>query len=354
MDFNQKNCYTENINNGNNYRKSYSDSISNYINSLSKPTDDIRKEFVTPSKMKENIEFYRTELIKMLGTPLNKYEYSVPDFKKEYIGQDDFCSIYRMQINTISNVMFYGILCVPFSKDGKLPLVITQHGGWGTPEMLCGMHGDNSYDNISKIALENNCVVFAPQLLLWNNDSENCDYNTYPIEYDRFTLDARLKQYGGSITALEIYNIRKSIDCLCSMEFIDKDNIFMLGLSYGGYFTLYTTAIDTRIKAAYACAFFNDRNYELKNDWVYFNSAKKFHDAEVAGLCAPRPLFIDVGKADNVFNWETSVEEANIAKQFFAEYTGENNFHFNLWDGGHKFDINGKNIKNFFEYINKQ
>lgn len=353
MKFHNKNIYTEATDKGNKYRADYVRSLDEYVTSLINPAIDTRKNFVSPEKMKDNAGFYRNQLVKMLGNPLDKYEYSVSEYSQEYIGEDDFCKIYRMQINTIGNIMFYGILCLPL-VDGKHPLVIAQHGGWGSPEFLCGMHGKNSYDNISKIALENGCAVFCPQLLLWNNDSTNSNYATYPIEYDRFTLDTRLKQYGGSIIALEIFNIMKSIDCLTAMECIDENNISMLGSSYGGYFTLYTTAIDTRIKAAYACAFFNDRNYVLKNDWVYFNSANMFHDAEVAGLCAPRALFIDVGKDDKVFDWHTSVNESEKAREFYKVHNAEDKFCFNLWNGGHKFDINGINATRFFEYIKNQ
>ena len=114
---------------------------------------------------------------------------------------------------------------------------------------------------------------------------------------------------------------------------------------------IYTEATDTGNKAAYACAFFNDRNYVLKNDWVYFNSANMFHDAEVAGLCAPRALFIDVGKDDKVFDWHTSVNESEKAREFYKVHNAEENFCFNLWNGGHKFDINAAR---FFEYIKNQ
>ena len=75
----------------------------------------------------------------------------------------------------------------------------------------------------------------------------------------------------------------------------------MMGLSYGGCYTLYTAAIDTRIDAAVSSCFFNERNRYLWSDWSYFGFMNEFNDAEVCALICPRALMIEVGDSDTLF-----------------------------------------------------
>ena len=109
----------------------------------------------------------------------------------------------------------------------------------------------------------------------------------------------------------------------------------MIGCSYGGYFTLYTMAADTRIKVGYSIAAFNDKDYYSWVDWSYFKSAQYFQDAEVVALCVPRRLFVQVGKKDEVFNYEHALAEVERASEYYKEQGCSNNFVFSLWDGGH-------------------
>lgn len=56
---------------------------------------------------------------------------------------------------------------------------------------------------------------------------------------------------------------------MCDMPEIDADRVAMIGLSYGGYFTLHTMAADNRIKAGYCAGVFNDRDVYDWADWSY-------------------------------------------------------------------------------------
>jgi len=116
-----------------------------------------------------------------------------------------------------------------------------------------------------------------------------------------------------------------------------SDKISMLGLSYGGYFTLHTMAADTRIKAGYTAACFNDRNVYDWSDFSYPSCGIKFHDAEVAALCAPRKLYIQIGKTDEVFDYKTGVSEFERVIDYYKAFKSEDNIKFSLWEGGHTF-----------------
>lgn len=339
--------YTEPVNTADRYRRDYIDSIQEYTRHLLKTA---AKKRVTPESMHTSREKYRRLFIKMLGKPLTDYKKSIPHVKSEYIGEDSLCRIYRLQMEANRYIKAYAVLCIP-KTEGRHSAVIAQHGGGGTPELLLDMHGDNNYSHISKLALSKGCVVLAPQLAVWSMNVEGA-FPGYAVSYDRNEIDQKLKMCGGSVTALEVYNIRKWIDYLETLDFVNPDKIGMLGLSYGGYFTLHAAAADTRIKAALSCAgFIKPDTLTGFYDWRYFNSAVKFFNAEIAGLCAPRLLCVDMGKTDHVFDWRGSADEAKYAAEFYKAANCPDSFVYNLWDGGHKIDVNGKACKRFFEYM---
>ena len=126
-----------------------------------------------------------------------------------------------------------------------------------------------------------------------------------------------------------------ALDYVCMLDVIDPERISMIGLSYGGYFTLHTTAADTRIKSAYTAGCFNDRDHYDWNDWCYKGSALMFQDAEVAALCAPRKLYIQVGMADQVFDYHTAIPEMERVRKYYQAYGKEENLKTNVWEGGH-------------------
>ena len=352
--FNGKNFYTCPVADGDEYRKNYLDSIKRLIDKELALSEVRRAEFCSPEKMAKDREKYREKYIEMIGMPCESYPESIPNAEMKYVGEDDFCKIYRVSIEVMEDFFFYGMLMIPRGVE-RAPLIIAQHGGGGTPEKCSDMWGENNYGFFVKRALERGFVVFAPQILVWT--FEVPDENGKPpmgVPYGhRRDYDKLLKRLGLSLTGLEVFCIRRSLDYLLTLDCINGDNIGMMGLSYGGYFTLHTMAADTRIKAGYSGAAFNDRRYECFNDWGYQNAANTFQDAEIAGLCAPRKLVIDVGKEDVVFGYKTSLPEAERAEKFYKAADAEDRFIFNLWEGGHRFDASGKGFEAFFSELSK-
>ena len=347
--YNGKNIFKGELACGNAYRQEYVDSINRFIQKRYDESYALRNTYL------ENItqaqEEYRNAFIDMIGQPVMPYPDSVPNAKCVHIGKDDFCNIYRLQIETMPDFWFYGIFMVPHGIK-KAPLVIAQHGGGSTPEICSEFLGQSNYNFFTKRALEKGMAVFAPQLLLWKFDLDVGEKKTnIDITFDRRKLDRDLKLLGLSMTGLEVFCIRRSIDYLNSLEYIDAERTAMLGLSYGGYFSLCTAAADTRIKSIYAAAAFNDRTKICFYDWAYKDAANTFCDAEIAALCAPRRLQIDVGKADEVFDYTPSVEEGKRAATYYAQFHASDNFRYNLWDGGHRFDECEKGFDFFFDGI---
>lgn len=349
VSYNGKNIYEGDISTGNNCRKEYLDSVHRFIQKKYVESRSFRDKFM--ENIAKEQEEYRKDFLDMIGQPVVPYPDNIPNAKSEFIGKDDFCDIYRLQIEVLPDFWFYGIYMVPFNVKNA-PLVVAQHGGGSTPEICSEFLGKSNYNFFTKRALEKGMVVFAPQLMLWKFHVDTGEQKPdIDIPFNRGGIDRQLKQLGLSITGLEVFCIRRSIDYINSLDYIDENRTAMLGLSYGGYFTLHTAAADKRIKSIYAAGVFNDRTKIAFEDWQYKNSANTFCDAEVAALCAPRRLQIDVGKADLVFDYTHSVSEGKRAEEYYEKFDAADNFRYNLWEGGHRFDESEAGFDFFFDGI---
>lgn len=292
--------YSESEKTANKYREDYLLSVNRMICKRRKELSDKRE--LLNRQIIENSEKSRKGLIDMLGWPLTEDVRAPLSVKEEFIAKENGVSILRVQFEIFKDFYWYGVLFK--NTDAGRPLVIAQHGGLGTPELCSGMldGGSANYNDMTERILDRGVHVFAPQMLLW-------DKETYGIKYDRAKTDAELKQVGGSISALEIYCLRCCISYFEKVDYVERGKIGMAGMSYGGFYALYASAVDTRIKSVISGSFFNDRYKYSWVDWTWFNSGEKFGDAEVALLIYPRKLRISVGTNDDVFNIESARKE---------------------------------------------
>ena len=318
--------YREDIQVAEEFKKKFVDGLDELIFDRQRDFEKKRKEY--RKDIMRTPEKYRAAFKSMLGWPLvDHVDEGLPDVTSVRLAHENGYTIYRMTFRLLGTANVTGLY---FELDGneKRPLVIAQHGGWGSPEQISNLYGDTeNYNHMAERVLERGAHVFAPQLLLWNP-------NKHTTEYDRAKIDGRLKRVGSSITAVECYALKRILD-----YFEVRDNILsfgMLGLSYGGFWTLYFSAIDTRIRSAISCAFFNKRDQYPWTPWTWLGAAEKFDDAEVAALVYPRKLCIQIGKNDPLFDakygYESYEELVKICKDVGTDWID-----FMPFDGDHEF-----------------
>ena len=333
---------------GNKARADYHDSIRAVMAKRRIEADKARR--LTHKEIRENPEKCREEFKKMLGWPLTDYDKEIPTAEWTLLGIQEDKEIYRVILSLPIGISFYGIYFKHTGTD-KRPLVIFQHGGMGTPEFCMGItdRGSGYYHEAADRLFSRGVNVFAPGLLLWNTEKYGPEFKDSNITETRSKIDAELKQVGSSITAIEIYSIMKTIDYLSTQPETDTERIGMTGLSYGGFFTDYTTAIDTRIKTAFSTGQFSNRYENVFTDWTWTESAYKFFDVEVASLIYPRPLFIEIGKRDYVFNYETTVREVEELKSVYGK---DNEWvKFELFDGDHVYPPTNELLDKFIDAL---
>jgi len=183
--------------------------------------------------------------------------------------------------------------------------------------------------------------VFAPQLFLWHTEE-------YGLPYDRDAIDARLKRVGSSITAVEVYGITRILDYFQAQDYVS--NFGMVGMSYGAFYTIYTAAIEKRIKAALACSYFCDRDAYLWSDWTWSGSAERFNDAEVACMIYPRKLYLEMGDHDSIFDYKNTLASFEDIKRIYGDSV--NSWaKLTIFDGDHEFYRSDEDIISLIQDI---
>ena len=333
--------YTEPLSASEPIRKIYADSVSNAAALLKLAAKLRRERLVTPERMAARREEFRAEYASMLGIDICREVFGsgIPEAERYPVGEDELCRIDRILFTLCDGVKFTGLLLLPKKRAEKAPIIVMSHGGGGSPELCSDMLGKNNYGGVVRKLLSRGMIIFAPQLLLWNLQPVLCDsaIPQYSTPYNRIDTDNSMKQSGASIAGFEIYEISRALDWLLSRDFIDAERCGMLGLSYGGFYTLYTMAYDTRIKSGWSGAFFNDRTKYAWKDFVWKDSAGRFLDTEVAGLCAPRRLWCDIGATDPVFSADGVPELFGRVQEFYNAANASTKVRMNLWEGGHRF-----------------
>lgn len=111
---------------------------------------------------------------------------------------------------------------------------------------------------------------------------------------------------GETMIGWRVYDVMRTIDWIESRQDLDGKRVGVTGISGGGTITVFSSALDTRIKAAFASGYlctFRDSIFSLSHCIDNYVPGI-LHWAEmydVAGLIAPRPFFAESGIRDDIF-----------------------------------------------------
>jgi dienelactone hydrolase len=249
----------------------------------------------------------------------------------EKFGEDAVAVYYRCFIEVAAGLDQYGLYIVPKKAKGKTPLVISKHGGGGTPEMATFKGGTNYHDMV-RGAVAEGYIVWAPLTVMY--PYRDRDKGTaIPAEVRR-DLDAPLREAGASLMGLEVAKMSLALTSLLKdRKEIDSTRIAMVGLSYGGFYTLYMSALDPRIKVAVAsCSFRNEA--APRETGPPAGRPIDLAGPELASLIAPRPLQVQSGVNDKGFPIDDVRAAAVRTKAFYG--TSAAAFEFAEFEGGHE------------------
>ena len=147
---------------------------------------------------------------------------------------------------------------------------------------------------------------------------------------------------GESMVGWRTYDSIRALDLLQTLPEVDPARLGMMGISGGGTITLYTAAVDERIKLAFlSCSFctFLESIYSITHciDNFVPGLLNWFEAADLAALIAPRYLFVEGGLKDKIFPEAGTRRALDAAARAFASRGAPDHLAHALFDDGHVF-----------------
>lgn len=268
-----------------------------------------------------------------------------------------------VEINSIYplRVPFY-ILIPNKKKKRKLPVVLAIHGhGYGMKEAI-GLNIDNEETDFIGIhkkfaakIVQMGVIVVVPGIIGFGDRRLDEDMNAEPpFENSCFKIASQLLLMGKTIAGLRVHELIRVLDYIQTIKMVDEEKIGCFGFSGGGLIASFTSILDERIKATVLSGYLStfkgsimNRRHCLDN---YIPGILEIGEIdELIASIAPRPLFIESGKEDQLFPLhQVEIVMKNLLN-VYKEYGAETELESHYFNGGH--EINGE--KSFYWLIQK-
>lgn len=335
----QPKYFEQDVKDSNPLRTEQARELDEYILGLKKDESRLKKllpdDYSSPAAFEKSAERYRQAFCDSIGyPPPGEIPSAAPSFQQ--IGEDSIGTYHRAMIPILPGVHAEGIYIIPKSlKPGeKAPLIISMHGGGGSPEVAL-FHGGANYHDMVRGGVKRGYVVFAPQHLF--------SAEGYPKDV-RNRTDERLRLVGTSLTAVEIAKITRSLDVLLQLPEVDATRVGMVGLSYGGYYALVTPAVDRRIKVSVCSCYYGVQEsryqrdeFSVPSDFKFKDRFTLFRDSDLAAIICPRALQIQAGLKDGVDHRDGGKPLAPVSASFYSRLGLAERFEHLIFEGGHEF-----------------
>jgi len=147
---------------------------------------------------------------------------------------------------------------------------------------------------------------------------------------------------GETMIAWRVWDVMRTIDYIATRRELDADRVGCTGISGGGTATLFSAALEPRIKAAMVSGYLNTFRDSIGSlahcidNYVpgILNWAEMY---DVAGLIAPRPLFIESGEKDDIFPIAASIESFKQVREIYGVFEAADRVEQEVFPGEHSF-----------------
>jgi len=147
---------------------------------------------------------------------------------------------------------------------------------------------------------------------------------------------------GETLIAWRVWDVMRTIDYIGTRAELDAGRVGCMGISGGGTATLFSAALEPRIRAAMVSGYLNTFRdsigslaHCIDNYVPGILNWAEMHD--VAGLIAPRPLFVESGEKDSIFPVHASVESFNHVRDIYRVFDAANRIEQEVFPGEHSF-----------------
>jgi dienelactone hydrolase len=147
---------------------------------------------------------------------------------------------------------------------------------------------------------------------------------------------------GETMTAWRVWDIMRTLDYIATRPELNANRVGCMGISGGGTATLFSAALEPRIRAAMVSGYLNTFRdsigslaHCIDNYVPGILNWAEMHD--IAGLIAPRPLFVESGEKDNIFPIAASIESFKQVREIYGVFQSTDRIEQEVFPGEHSF-----------------
>lgn len=159
--------------------------------------------------------------------------------------------------------------------------------------------------------------------------------------------------FGFQYLNLHVWDAKRALDYLQSRPEVDGSRLGMIGCSFGGTMTTYTSALDDRIKACVIVCYLSTIQgaFDQLGNFCgaqYMPALAKYGDIpDVASLIAPRPLLAEIGEYDRCFLVADAMKAYRRVKACYKAAGVPERCELDRFPGEHEFS--GRKAFDFFD-----
>ena len=254
--------------------------------------------------------------------PLNSRVISTEKFEK--------FTLHRVIYDSRSDSPVPAYLLIPHGIREKSPAVLCIHGH--VPEGKANLvFGDGQYGvPYGRELAEQGLVTLCP-------DNAGMGERAHPSGGCDF-LWRRLNLLGHDLTGYRVYDLIRSVDYLQSLSEVDETRIGIAGLSGGCWLGIVHAALDPRVQAAILSGYFTTFAQTSWFGHCICHHPKGIGELcempDIAGLIAPRPIFVEWGNQDTSRPVHPAFE---ITQKIYSVANAEDQITLHEFEGGHVF-----------------
>jgi len=147
---------------------------------------------------------------------------------------------------------------------------------------------------------------------------------------------------GETLIAWRVWDVMRTLDYIATRSELDSSRVGCMGISGGGTVTVFASALEPRIRAALVSGYLNTFRdsvgslaHCIDNYVPGILNWAEMHD--IAGLIAPRPLFVESGEKDNIFPITASIESFNHVREIYGVFGAADRVEQEVFPGEHSF-----------------
>jgi dienelactone hydrolase len=147
---------------------------------------------------------------------------------------------------------------------------------------------------------------------------------------------------GQTLIGWRVWDVMRTLDYIATRPEFDQSRIGCMGISGGGTVTVFSTALDPRIRVALVSGYLNTFRdsigslaHCIDNYVPGILNWAEMHD--LAGLVAPRPLFVESGEKDNIFPVRASIESFSEVEKVYSVFGASDRVEQEVFPGEHSF-----------------